>query len=115
MAALTSFLGEQQYELLRFLADMIVIVFDKDKAGDVGRYEYDRKEVRVTKDSGYFNISLVGRKNITAVDVEGCARCGKNHRKMTFVPFKIPMSVGKVVFTHWSMCPRRHEPVVMRV
>jgi len=39
VAALTSFLGEQQYELLRFLADMIVIVFDKDKAGDVGGHK----------------------------------------------------------------------------
>lgn len=37
VAALTSFLGESQAELLRFFADMIVIVFDKDKAGDVGR------------------------------------------------------------------------------
>jgi len=37
VASLTSFLGEAQYETLRFLADMIVLVFDDDKAGDIGR------------------------------------------------------------------------------
>jgi len=37
IACLTAFLGKQQYELLRFLVDMIVIVFDNDKAGNIGR------------------------------------------------------------------------------
>lgn len=37
VACLTSFLNEQQVELLRFIADNIIVVFDEDKAGDVGR------------------------------------------------------------------------------
>jgi len=37
IACLTAFLGRQQYELLKFLVDKIIIVFDNDKAGDIGR------------------------------------------------------------------------------
>ena len=33
IASLTSFLNEQQYELLRFFVDKIILIYDKDKAG----------------------------------------------------------------------------------
>jgi DNA primase len=36
VSSLTSFLNEQQYELLRFFADKIILVYDKDKAGNTG-------------------------------------------------------------------------------
>jgi DNA primase len=36
VSSLTSFLNEQQYELLRFYADKIILVYDKDAAGNHG-------------------------------------------------------------------------------
>jgi len=39
VACLTSFLGKAQYELLTFLVDLVIVVFDQDKAGDIGRYK----------------------------------------------------------------------------
>lgn len=49
VSSLTSFLNQQQYEILRFYADKIVLVFDKDKAGNIGVrktiYSYDRKHI----------------------------------------------------------------------
>jgi DNA primase len=36
VSSLTSFLNEQQYEMLRFFADKIILVYDKDKAGNSG-------------------------------------------------------------------------------
>lgn len=39
IACLTAFLGRQQYEFLTFLVDLVIVVFDEDKAGDIGRYK----------------------------------------------------------------------------
>jgi DNA primase len=36
VSSLTSFLNEQQFELLRFYADKIILVYDKDSAGSTG-------------------------------------------------------------------------------
>jgi len=36
ISSLTSFLNEQQYETLRFFVDKIILVYDKDKAGNSG-------------------------------------------------------------------------------
>jgi len=36
ISSLTSFLNEQQYELLRFYADKIILVYDRDSAGSSG-------------------------------------------------------------------------------
>jgi len=36
ISSLTSFLNEQQYETLRFLADTIILVFDDDSTGNLG-------------------------------------------------------------------------------
>jgi DNA primase len=35
-SSLTSFLNDQQYETLRMLADLIILVYDEDKAGQIG-------------------------------------------------------------------------------
>ncbi|MBD3261283.1 MAG: hypothetical protein GF334_06295 [Candidatus Altiarchaeales archaeon] len=36
VSSLTSFLNEQQYELLRFFADKIILIYDRDEAGYLG-------------------------------------------------------------------------------
>lgn len=36
LSSLTSYLNEQQYELLRFFADKIIVIYDKDEAGYSG-------------------------------------------------------------------------------
>lgn len=43
VACLTAFLGKAQYELLDFLVDLIIVVFDEDKAGDIGRYKMEEE------------------------------------------------------------------------
>jgi hypothetical protein len=48
--------------------------------------------------------------------VNGCARCGKNHKTLLFKPFAYPVLLESVLmFTHWAMCPRRKEPLLMRI
>jgi len=39
VSSLTSFLNEAQYEMLRFFADKIILVYDSDKAGAIGVYK----------------------------------------------------------------------------
>ncbi len=41
----------------------------------------------------------------------GCARCGGNHRHLRFV--KLRRKAGH--FTHWVLCPRTQEPILMRI
>lgn len=54
VASLTSFLSDQQVELLRFLSDLIVVVFDNDKAGDIGR----AKVLKTYGSSGFESITI---------------------------------------------------------
>ena len=49
VASMTSFLGEPQVELLRYLVDLIVVVFDNDVAGDIGR----EKLIKYYGDKGF--------------------------------------------------------------
>jgi hypothetical protein len=52
------------------------------------------------------------------VDVVGCARCGRNHLALDFKPFTKPCVVpGRPTrkFTHWASCPRKKEPILMRL
>lgn len=39
ISSLTSFLNEVQFELLNFLCDKIIIIYDEDKAGSIGAYK----------------------------------------------------------------------------
>lgn len=48
--------------------------------------------------------------------VTGCSRCGGEHEAMEFVAFtRQPVfDADGDVWTHWSMCPERNEPVLCR-
>lgn len=48
-----------------------------------------------------------------ATDLMGCARCGEDH-PIRFKPFREPMVVGDFVLTHWGLCQKTGEPVLMR-
>lgn len=38
VSSLTSFINEQQYELIRMFVDLIILVYDDDEAGQIGEY-----------------------------------------------------------------------------
>lgn len=61
VAALTSFLSEVQVELLRYITDLIIVVFDKDEAGDVGR-----AKILKTYGSSGFEFITVGESDPNA-------------------------------------------------
>lgn len=61
VAALTSFLNEVQTELLKFIADLVIVVFDKDEAGDIGR-----AKVVKTYGSNGFEFVTVGESDPNA-------------------------------------------------
>lgn len=44
-----------------------------------------------------------------------CPRCNAPHSEMTFIPFKIPMSFGLIVRTHWALCPATGEPIIRNI
>jgi hypothetical protein len=46
-----------------------------------------------------------------------CARCGESHIGVSFVRLPQPIrgNGGEVMYTHWSTCPKREEPVFIRV
>ena len=46
------------------------------------------------------------------VDVQRCARCGEDHQAMEFNRFDTPLDEE---WTHWALCPVRHEPVVLKI
>lgn len=41
--------------------------------------------------------------------VTECARCGKDHSRMTFMPLR--RAAG--LYTHWTICPTCGEPILM--
>ncbi len=45
------------------------------------------------------------------IAVKRCARCGKNHKKVLFKPFKNE----NPTYTHWALCPTNEEPILMIV
>lgn len=51
--------------------------------------------------------------------LEGCARCGGSHSDLELKPFTEPITFydcGKpIVITHFVMCPRLIEPVLVQV
>ena len=40
-----------------------------------------------------------------------CARCGRNHKPLTFVLFRR----APKPWTHWGNCPRTGEPILLRI
>jgi hypothetical protein len=48
--------------------------------------------------------------------VRSCARCGEDHEKLTFQPFKRAVEPGSSeALTHWAMCPNHDEPILMYI
>ena len=45
------------------------------------------------------------------IDVNRCARCGKNHKAVRFTKFINPGGP----FTHWAHCPFTDDPILMTV
>lgn len=44
------------------------------------------------------------------ISIKNCARCRKNHRKVEFVSLH---KESRPDFTHWGMCPKLGEPLLM--
>ena len=44
-------------------------------------------------------------------DVGNCARCGKDHKALTFLRLGRPIDED----THWSICPETGEPILLRI
>lgn len=42
------------------------------------------------------------------VNLKGCSRCGKNHRKILFKKFRNPG-----IFGWWAICPTTKEPLLL--
>lgn len=47
------------------------------------------------------------------IDIGNCARCGRNHRRLTFKPFD--KGAPWPGYTHWGRCPRNGEPILMKI
>jgi hypothetical protein len=47
------------------------------------------------------------------ISVNGCARCGDDHR-LPFYELERAMRTGRLVWTHWTLCPSTGEPIMMR-
>lgn len=44
-------------------------------------------------------------------DINYCARCQNNHRKIKFIPLKnAPSDI-----THFGFCPKTKQPILMKV
>lgn len=80
IAALTSFLEDRQVELLKFLVDMIVVVFDKDKSGDVGRHK-----VLKTYGPAGFEFVTIGES-----DANACLSMMGPDRFLKYIKSKVP-------------------------
>lgn len=53
------------------------------------------------------------------LDLEQCARCGEDHKTLTFAALTTPMRVDLgqrdwEEFTHWAMCPTLNEPIMAK-
>ena len=46
------------------------------------------------------------------VNIPICARCGGNHENLEFKTF---VEEGIRDMTHWSLCPKFNEPVLMKI
>ena len=49
------------------------------------------------------------------VTVKGCARCGENHHLLEFYAFENPIIIEFSKFTHWGVCPKLNEPILMKL
>lgn len=54
-------------------------------------------------------------RQVVVTSITGCARChGSGHDDLPFERLTHPMEFGDQLFaTHWAMCPRVDEPIMM--
>ena len=53
---------------------------------------------------------------IREVEIDYCARCGLDHRRVVFQKFKgKPISSDGHDFTYWGWCPTYLDPIILRV
>lgn len=57
---------------------------------------------------------MTGARTITT-DLVGCARCGREHKQVTFTQLLRPIHAGAFVFEYCAACPVTNEPILMRV
>jgi hypothetical protein len=48
----------------------------------------------------------------TTIAVKHCARCGRDHKSVTFRRFRNSTPLGG--FSSWASCPRTGEPILLR-
>lgn len=49
------------------------------------------------------------------VAVVGCARCEHDHDAVAFQELDHPLEIEDVVLTHWALCPRNGQPILLRL
>lgn len=50
------------------------------------------------------------------LDLIGCARCGEDHKEITYTRLTRPLEIGStLVFSHWAPCPVNGEPVMLSI
>jgi hypothetical protein len=48
------------------------------------------------------------------VSIKACARCGEDHDQLEFAPLTKPViSVCGEKFSHWVICPKLGEPIML--
>ena len=48
-------------------------------------------------------------------DVIKCARCGSLHQQIVFAKLQRPIEAHEYIFTHWALCPRNNEPILLQI
>lgn len=49
------------------------------------------------------------------INIKACARCGGDHAELEFAPFTLPLIIGPFARTHWALCPKTGEPIIVNV
>jgi len=53
----------------------------------------------------------MNKRKIVTTDIKSCARCGEDHAGLRFKLLGRPCKE----FSHWVLCPKLKEPILMRV
>lgn len=48
--------------------------------------------------------------------IKNCARCGKDHKELSFYKFINPIEDSDgTIWNYWILCPNTGEPILMKV
>lgn len=83
ISSLTSFLNEAQFELLSFLCDKIIIIYDEDKAGVIGA----RKTIE------YYGNRIIDTVNIGMDDSNSCLQRLGHIKFKEYIKYRIPKNL----------------------